>query len=122
MVRTKTNDSVLAVKSFCEDFKCSLKVAHCDIFINNKAFDLMKKRRMSRINFIGTVNSARGNNANRRLLFFHNTNLNRRCLSTKQNIIGYIECVLCIACRVIFRQIQRLKVIIIILYFGTVCN
>ena len=39
--------TVLAVKLFCESFKTALEVAHCDAFVDYKSFKLMEKRRVS---------------------------------------------------------------------------
>jgi hypothetical protein len=87
-------------------------------FVNHKPLYLMKKRRMGCVNSIASVNPARRNNLYRRLLPLHNTYLNRRGLSTQQNIFVYIKGILGIPGGMPLGNIQRLEIVIIKLYLG----
>ena len=77
---------------------------------------------MGCINGIRTEHPSRRDDPNRWLLLFHNVYLNRRSLCPEQDVIGNIERILCISCRMVWRQIQSFKVIIIVFHFRTICN
>ncbi len=79
----------------------------------------MEHRRVCCVNGVRTINSARRDYADRRLLLFHCAHLNGRGLRAEQNVVGNIESVLRVARRVIFGDIERLEVVIVVLDFGT---
>ena len=72
----------------------------------------MKHRRMGGI-IIGTENTSRGKNFNRRFFVFHNMNLSCRCLGTQKEFRREVEGILHISCRVVLRRIQCGKVVVI---------
>ena len=74
---------------------------------------------MGGIHLIRTEYAAGSNHADRRLLLLHGTYLYRRGLGTKYDILINIERILLILGRMIRRNVQRFKVIVVILYFGT---
>ena len=59
------------------------------------------------------VDLSRSDNANRRGLLFHGTNLNRRGMGPQDNIVGDIKGVLHVPGRVVFRHVESLEVVII---------
>ena len=67
VMRTETNNRVLAVQLLCEQLENALQVAHADALIDNQTLDLMEQRRVGCINGVRTVNTARRDNADRRL-------------------------------------------------------
>ncbi|MNN45860.1 hypothetical protein D3C81_1602120 [compost metagenome] len=79
---------------------------------------------MCRIVIITAVYATRTNNFDWHftLHFFHRSYLNRGSLSTHQKILSQIEGVLHIASRMILRQIKCFEVVIILLYFRTLCD
>ena len=50
---------------------------------------------------------------------FHDTDLHTGSLSSQEDVIAYIECILGISCRMSLRNSQKLKVVLIILNFRT---
>ena len=72
---------------------------------------------MGCIYFIGTEYTSRCDHTDRQFTFFHNTNLYRRSLGTKYDLVIDVESILLIFCRMVCRNIQSLKVVVIILYF-----
>ena len=68
---------------------------------------------MRGVHRIGAVNPAGRNDADGRLLLLHHTDLHRRSLRAQEHLFSDIEGILRIARRVIRRNIQRLKVIVI---------
>ena len=73
----------------------------------------MEQRGVGSVNGVRTVNAARCNNADRRLALFHGANLHRRGLRAEHNVIRNIEGILRVACRMILRNVQRLKVVVV---------
>ena len=117
MMRTEFCLRVFSKQLFCKLFQSSFQVSKGNILVDNKTFDLMEGRRMSRIHFIRTEYTSRRDHTDRQLAFFHDSCLYRRCLSTKHNVLVNIESILLILCRMICRNIQFLEIIKIILYF-----
>ena len=122
MMRTELNLCVLSEKSLCKFLKRSFKVCKCDILVDNKTLYLMECRRMCGIHLIWTENSARCYHSYRKLSFLHLMYLNWRCLRTKKYILCNIECILFIFCRVVVRDIECLKIIVIILNLRSLNN
>ena len=77
---------------------------------------------MGCVNGIGTIYAAGCDYADRRLLFFHNTDLNGRGLGSEEHIFGDIESVLSISCGVVLRKVECFEVVIIGFNFGTFCD
>ena len=88
------------------------QIRHRNIFIDHKPFKLVEHRRMCAVAVVA-INSARRDDLYRRLHVFHASNLNRRGLRAKQNVVGYEKGVLHIARRVIFWNVKSFKVVII---------
>ena len=122
VMRTETNNRVLAVQLLCEQLENALQVAHADALIDNQTLDLMEQRRVGCVNGVRTVNTARRNNADRRLALFHRADLHRRGLRAEHNIIRNIEGILRVACRMILRDVQRLEVVVIQLNLRTLSD
>ena len=113
VVRTETDDRVLAVQLLCEQLENALQVAHADALIDNQTLDLMEQRRVGCVNGVRTVNTARRDNTDRRLALFHRADLHRGCLGTQNDIVRDIEGVLRVARRMILRDVQRLEVVVV---------
>ena len=91
---------------------------HGNVFINYQTFNLMEHRGVGGI-IVRAISSARSNNADRRLLAFHRANLHRGSMCA-DNIavikiiairVRNIESILHLACRVVGRHIQSIKVV-----------
>ena len=82
----------------------------------------MEQGRVGCIHRIGPVYSAGRNDADGGLLVFHHMHLHGGSLGAEQNVVGNVEGVLCIPCRMVRGQIQRLKVVVVILHLRTVCD
>ena len=113
VVRTETDDRVLAVQLLCEQLKDALEVAHTDALVNDQTLDLMEQGRVGSVNSVRAVNAARRNDADRRLALFHRADLHRGCLGTQNDIVRDIEGVLRVARRMILRDVQRLEVVVV---------
>ncbi len=68
------------------------------------------------------IDFARKDRTNRWLILFHQTHLHRSCMRTKQMRISDEKRILHIACRMIGRKIQCLKIVVICLDFRTICH
>src|SRR5699024_9842795 len=79
---------------------------------------------VGRIITVPSVHFPRADDLDRPLPFFclHRTGLHRRSMRTQQNVIGEIEAVLHIPCRVGLWQIERFKVEIVCFNFITFGN
>ena len=82
----------------------------------------MEYRGMGCIHLIGTIYRTGADHTNRQLALFHGTHLHRRGLCTQQNIPIDIEGILLILCRMVCRNIQCLKGIIILFHLRAVCH
>ena len=71
------------------------------------------------VNGIGAVNSAGRDYAYRRLLVFHNPYLYGGGLCAQKHFFGDIEGILRISCGVIFRNVERLEIVVVPLNLGT---
>ena len=93
VMRTETNDRVLAVQLFGEQLEDTLEVRHADALIDNQTLDLMEQRRVGCVNGVRTVNTARRDNADRRLALFHRADLHRGGLRAQKNaaVLGQVE-------------------------------
>ena len=72
---------------------------------------------MRRIHFVRTEYPSRRNHTDWKLSFFHLTHLNRRRLRAQENIVINIKRILFIFRRMVRRNIQRFKIIIIQFHF-----
>ena len=122
MVRAKPYLAILTVKLLHEHIKRSHKVSHGYALVDNKRFHLVEYGRVSGVHSVGAVNSAGGDNPYRRLLIFHYVHLNRGCLGPQKHVIRDIEGVLRVPCRVIRREVEGFKVVVVIFDLGTFCN
>ena len=77
---------------------------------------------MSSINFVRSEYTTWCYHSDWKFAFFHNMNLSSAGLCTKKEISVYVECILLILCRVISRDIQCFKVIIVCLYLRSFNN
>ena len=80
MMRAEADARVGSEHILCKQFKHSLEVAHRDAAINDKSLELVEERRMRRVNIVGTVNAPGRDDADRRLLLFHYSDLHGRGL------------------------------------------
>ena len=68
---------------------------------------------MGGVHCVGTVYTAGRNDADRRLLVFHGVNLDGTGLGTEKNLVGDVEGVLRVACRMKFRRVERGEVVVV---------
>ena len=59
LVSVRLTRTVRKRRRFCKKLKNTLKVAHCNAFVNNKTLKLMEKGGMGCVNCVGTVNTSR---------------------------------------------------------------
>ena len=117
VMRTEFYFCLRSEQFFCKLLQCSFQICKCNTFVDYQTFDLMEGRRMGCIYLIGTEYTSRCDHTDRQFTFFHNTNLYRRSLGTKYDLVIDVESILLIFCRMVCRNIQSLKVVVIILYF-----
>ena len=116
--RTITNRKLVQLKeSLYKVIQAAFQMRHGNILVNHQTLDLVEHRGMRGI-IIRTISPARRNNPYRRTLVLHRPYLHRRSLRSDHITvikirtlgIGNIERVLHLACRMIGRRIQRIKV------------
>ena len=117
MVRTELRLCLLTEEFLRELIECSLQICHCDSLVNNQSFNLMERWWMSCIYFVRTEYTSRWQNTDWQFALLHDSCLYRWCLCTKQNVLCDIECILLILCRMVCRNIQKLKVVFVIFNF-----
>ena len=122
VVRTEADNRLLTVQLLRKHFENSLQIGHADALVDDQTLDLMEQRGMGRIDVVTAEYTARCNDADRRLLVFHRADLNRRGLRAENNIIGYIEGVLRITCRMILRNVQGFEIVVVGLDIRTLCD
>ena len=81
----------------------------------------MEHRRVRRI-VVATENTARHYSLERRLCGLHHMDLTGRSMCAEKNIVGNIEGVLLVACRVVKRLIEGCEVVVIVLDLGALVN
>ena len=81
----------------------------------------MKHRRVRHVR-IAAVYAPRRNNLQRWCIFLHVTDLHRRSMGAQQVLIVHIKRIVHGARRMIFRNIQRGKIVKIGLDFGSFCH
>ena len=74
-MRPETHLCVLAINAAHNGNQSTLEVTHSDTLVYYKTLKLVEERGVSRIDCIGAVNAAGRDNADRRLLLLHGTNL-----------------------------------------------
>ena len=121
-MRTEADDSILAVELLGKQLKDALEVAHPDVLVDNQTFDLMEQGRVRGVYRVRAVNAAGRNDADRRLLLLHRAYLHGRCLGTQDDVIRNIEGILRVARRMILRDVQSLKVVVVKLNLGTLSD
>ena len=87
------------------------------MLVNDKSLNLMEAWRMGCIHLIGTVNPARSNHADWQFLGFHGVYLGAGSLGSQNKFLIDIKSILLILCRMVRRNIQSFKVIIILFNF-----
>ena len=92
------------------------------MLINDKSFNLMERRRMRCIHLIGTEYPSGRQHTDWQFSFLHLMYLRTGCLRTKQNVPADIESILLIFRRMVRRNIQRFKVIIVGFYIRSLNN
>ncbi|MNI45510.1 hypothetical protein D3C73_999370 [compost metagenome] len=99
----------------------ALQIAHADMTADYKTFDLMELEGVGRIVVIAAEHLARTDDFDRSLPLhrLHGADLHRRGLCTHQDVFCQIEGILHIAGRMVLRQVERFKVIIIRFYLRT---
>ena len=122
MMGTETNLCILTEQLLRKNCQCTLQIAHSYVLINYHAFQLMEYRGMGCIHLIGTIYRTGANHTDRQLALLHGTHLHGRGLCTQQNIPIDIEGILFILCRMVCRNIQRLKVIVVLFHLRAVCH
>ena len=116
-MRSELNLGIFSKKFLGELSKCSLKISKGNILINNKSFYLMEGRRMCCVYFVSSEYSSGSDHTDRQFAFFHLMNLHTGGLCSKQHLTIYIESILFVFGRMIGRNVQCFKVIVILLYF-----
>ena len=121
-MRTEADAGRFAEHPLSKGGKRALQVAHRDAFVHNQPLQLMEQRRVRCVQRIGTVNATGGDDANRRFGVLHRADLDRRGLRTEQNVVGDIKGVLRVTRRMVFRNVQRLEVVVIQFHLGSFDN
>ena len=122
MVRSEANNGILAVQFFNKHLQGTLQVCHSDVFIYHQTLYLMEQRGVGRIHLVCTVHTTRSQDADWRLLVFHNADLDWGGLCSQNNVVVDVEGVLCVARRMVLWDIECFKVIVVQLDLGTLCN
>ena len=113
VVRTEADDRVLAVQLFGEQLEDALEVAHADALVYDKPLDLVEQRGVGRVDRVRAVHTAGRNDADRRLFLLHDAHLHARGLRAEHHVIRNIEGVLRVARRMVLRDIQRFKIVVV---------
>ncbi|MNY24408.1 hypothetical protein D3C86_1581200 [compost metagenome] len=91
----------------------ALQVSEADVFVDNQAFHLMEHWGV-RLIIVVTVNAARRNNTDWRLLVLHGADLHARSLGTQQTRGVEPEGIVIGTRRVVSRNVQRVEVMIVV--------
>ena len=110
--RSEARFGLFTKKLVVEDLERAFQVRERDPFIDNQSFDLMKHRRVRRVQVIMSEDAPRTDDADWGLLPFHGSNLNGRCVCSQDNVIGDIERVRRIPRRMPGGDVQGLEVVI----------
>ena len=105
-------------EGFDEIDQATFEVAHMNAFFDHQAFDLVEHGRVRRIPIVA-IDAARRENADRRLLAGHGSDLNRRRMRAQHFRIAafrrfHEERVVGFAGRVTFREVQRGEIVPVI--------
>ena len=73
----------------------------------------MEQRGVGGVHRVGAVNAARRDDADRWFFLLHGADLHRGGLGSEQNIVADVEGVLGISGRVVLRDVERLKVVVV---------
>ncbi len=119
-VWAEAHPGVRAEHLACKLSKCTFEVGETDPLVYHKAIDLMECVRVGRIHGVVAEASADGADAERRLPGLHHAPLKSGGLSPHKQIIRYVERHLCVHSRMVFRVVQRIKIVSVLLDFGAV--
>ena len=112
VARSEPKGVLLPNISCMNDTQHALQVRKPDMLIHHKSFDLMKHRRVRNI-AVTPVDSSRRNNLNGRKLGFHRSYLDRRGMCPQDDPLVHVKGILHISGRVVLRDIQRFKIVVI---------
>ncbi|CDN46047.1 hypothetical protein BN871_KF_00060 [Paenibacillus sp. P22] len=110
------SDAGLTAEHFLHELEQrSLEIAHADAFGDDKAFDLVELEAVRRIVVVAAVYFAGADDLERSFAAagLHRADLHRGCLRAHQDVLGHVERVLHIARRMVFRQVERLEVVVV---------
>ncbi|MNS99540.1 hypothetical protein D3C72_1339460 [compost metagenome] len=93
--------------------QCALQIGEADVFIDNQPFHLMEHRGV-RLVVVITINAARRNNADWRLLVLHGADLHAGSLGAQQARGVEPEGIVIGTRRVVTRNVQRVEVMIVV--------
>ena len=121
-MRPETGFGPRAVNFPDDGIQCAFQISHCDAFVHNQTFHLMKHGRMCRVHFIFPVHPAGRNHTDRHAVRFHSAYLHGRSLRTQKGsgILIQIECVGPLTGGVIVRRIEFVEIIRGFFHFRTV--
>src|SRR5438270_6458152 len=121
-MRPEPDCRVFPKKFVHEELQGSFQISHTHVLIYIEAFNLVKLRAVSRVDFIATVGRARRDDANWRGRRLHRPNLDGGGVGSKESPIRQIEGVLFVAGWMISRRVQRVETMPFIFDVGTVCE
>ncbi len=121
-MRAEPHDGIFAVHALDDGFQRTFQVGERDVLVHHKPFNLMKQRGMGGVYGVGTVNAAGGDYADRRFLLFHRAYLHGGSLCAKQDVVRDVKRVLCVARGVVFRHVERFKIVIVVFNFRPADN
>ena len=122
--RTETDLATFTEHAVRHELERSLEIRQRHMFANDQTFTLHELMRMGRIIVVAAVHLARADQLDRQLTVrrFELTHLNGCRMRTQQRIGINVEGILHIACRVVLRNVGKLKVVIILFHFRTFGN
>ena len=105
-------------------FHRALEIGHSDALVHVQSFNLVKGGIMRGIGGVTAIHAARHNDAHRRLLLLHHTNLHTGSVRSQQRptISGDVKSILCIAGRMISGCVEGIETVIFILHLRTIGN
>ena len=122
VVGTQTDFCILAVQTLGKGLQRAFQVCHGNALVYHQTLDLVEQGRVGGIYRVGAEYTARGNDSNGGLRFFHYTDLYRRSLGSQYDIVIDIKGVLGVSGRVVFGDVQCLKVVVVVLHLRALGN
>ncbi len=101
-----------------EDLQRAFQVGKCDALIYQQPLKLIEGMAVGGIYRIAAIASAGRYDPHRRLLLLHDPYLHGRSLATQQYLVADVERVLLIHGRVVFRIVERLEAVVVVLNLG----